>query len=210
MKAALEVKETNLTDEQLVERILQGEKHLYEKIMRKYNQRLYRVAMSIIKDDTEAEDLMQTTYLKAYSQLHTFQNKSGFSTWLTRILINESLQQKKKLMREKKLLMENEETHFNTPLKGLMNEELKTLLERSISQLPDKYRTVFVMREIEELSTSETMETLNLSESNVKVRLNRAKALLREHLGSYYKSGRLFDFNLVRCDKVVNYVMSRI
>jgi RNA polymerase sigma factor (sigma-70 family) len=210
MSTETAVKEKTHTDEEIVKRILKGEKHLYEKLMRKYNQRLYRVAMSIINDDMEAEDLMQTAYLNAYTQLHTFQNKSGFSTWLTRILINESLQRKKKLSRERELTNENEEIHFNTPLKGLMNEELKAILERSISQLPDKYRTVFVMREIEELSTSETMETLNLSESNVKVRLNRAKTLLREQLGSYYKSGQLFDFNLVRCDKVVNYVMARI
>src|SRR5438094_189006 len=134
MKAESVVKETELTDEELAERVLKGEKHLYEKLMRKYNQRLYRIAFSIVKDDAEAEDIMQTAYLNAYTQLHTFQNKSSFSTWLTKILINESLLRKKKRARETKMQAENEEIHYKTPLKDLMNEELKTILERSISQ----------------------------------------------------------------------------
>jgi predicted RNA polymerase sigma factor len=91
-----------------------------------------------------------------------------------------------------------------------MNSELKTILEKTIASLPEKYRVVFVMREVEEMSTDETMATLNLTESTVKVRLNRAKEMLRNNLSSYYKSLEPDDFHLSRCDRVVNYVMTQI
>jgi len=100
--------------------------------------------------------------------------------------------------------------HHETPLTGLMNKELKSILEKSIADLPEKYRLVFVMREIEEVSTGETMEVLGLSESNVKVRLNRAKEMLRGDLGKHFKSSQLYDFHLTRCDRVVNFVMGQI
>ncbi len=201
-------------DEEIVERILKGEKSLYEGIMRKYNLRLYRICMSIINDDKEAEDIMQITYINAYQQLGKFQHKSSFGTWLTRILINESLLHKKRITKHQQVLMKetdtNNEYHNDTPLKNLMNKELKAILEDAVSALPEKYRMVFVMREIQEMSTNETMEVLSLGESNVKVRLNRAKEMLRVELSRHFKSNQLFDFHLTRCDKIANYVMSRI
>jgi RNA polymerase sigma factor (sigma-70 family) len=102
------------------------------------------------------------------------------------------------------------EYHHDTPLKSLINKELKAVLENAVSTLPEKYRTVFVMREIQEMSTNETMEVLSLGESNVKIRLNRAKEMLRNELRSYYHSSQLFDFHLTRCDTITNYVMSQI
>lgn len=200
------------SDEEIVERVINGEKHLYETLMRKYNLRLFRISMSIINDDVEVEDIMQTAYLNAYLQLRNFQNRSSFSTWLTRILINESLLHKKKKMKQGHLFLNKEKDipHTETPLKSLMNKELKTILEKAVSDLPEKYRMVFVMREIQELSTSETMEVLNLGESNVKIRLNRAKEMLRNELELYCKSNQLFEFNLIRCDKIVDFVMSKI
>ena len=115
-------------------------------------------------------------------------------------------------MKREQLAAEKQDNNYlsETPLNGLMNKELKILLERTIADLPEKYKVVFVMREIEEMSTSETMGVLNLSESNVKVRLNRAKEMLRGNLGGYYKSNQLYEFNLIRCDKVVGYVMGKI
>lgn len=212
MKPKVKSDDKELSDEEIIKRVIKGEKYLYENIMRKYNPRLYRISMSIVNDDMEAEDIMQTVYLNAYLQLSNFQNKSSFSTWLIRILINESLLSKKKKLKEKQRFMEKQTSIYNdsTPLKGLMNKELKTILEKTIAALPEKFRTVFVMREIEEMSTNETMGILNLSESNVKVRLNRAKEILRGNLSGYYKSEQLFEFNLIRCDKVVNYVMNEI
>jgi RNA polymerase sigma factor (sigma-70 family) len=198
-------------DEEIVSRIIRGETHLYENLMRKYNLRLFRISMSIINDDIAVEDVMQTAYLNAWLNLSRFKNKSSFGTWLTRILINESLLYKKK--QSKRLaLVEKQENEYQSesPLKGLMNKELKVLLEKTIADLPEKYKIVFVMREIEEMSTNETMGILNLSESNVKVRLNRAKEMLRGNLSSYYKSNELYEFNLIRCDRVVNFVMGEI
>jgi len=201
-----------LTDEEIADRVIKGEKHLYESLMRKYNLRLFRICMSIINDDMAVEDVMQTAYLNAYLNLAKFKNKSSFGTWLIRILINESLlYKKKKLKHEKVLIGKQENSYLNeTPLNGLMNKELKALLEKTIADLPEKYKIVFVMREMEEMSTNETMTVLNLSESNVKVRLNRAKEMLRGNLSSYYKSNQLYEFNLLRCDSVVNFVMRRI
>ncbi|MES2396731.1 MAG: sigma-70 family RNA polymerase sigma factor [Bacteroidota bacterium] len=212
MKSTVKTDNKMLSDEEVVERVINGEKYLYENIMRKYNSSLFRISMSIINDSMEAEDIMQTVYLNAYLQLSKFQNKSSFSTWIIRILINESLLRKKKKTKEKQMVMEKQTSNYNnyTPLKGLMNKELKAILEKTILALPEKYRLVFVMREIEEMSINETMGALSLSESNVKVRLNRAKEILRNNLSSYYKSEQVFEFNLIRCDKVVNYVMEEI
>jgi RNA polymerase sigma factor (sigma-70 family) len=205
-------KEELLKDEEIVDRILKGETELYALLIRRFNRRLYRISMSIVNNDMEAEDVMQTAYLNAYLQLPGFQNKSGFGTWLTRILINESLLHKKKQLKRRQLAsgtMENDHSTFN-PLNELMNKELKRMLETAVSNLPEKYRLVFVMREIEEMSTLETMDILRLSESNVKVRLNRAKEMLRNELSAYYRSEQVFEFNLVRCDRIERFVTGRI
>ncbi|MGV3629761.1 MAG: RNA polymerase sigma factor [Bacteroidota bacterium] len=213
MKSMRPVNNELLKDEEIVDRVLQGETALYEILIRKFNLRLYRISMSIVKDDMEAEDVMQTAYTNAYLQLAGFQNKSGFGTWLTRIVINESLLHRKKQLKRKQLLVsqtENDRHSVNNPFKELMNQELKTVLESAVSNLPEKYRLVFVMREIEEMSTQETMDILDLSESNVKVRLNRAREMLRNDLSAYYKSEQVFEFNLVRCDRIVSFVMNKI
>lgn len=201
-----------MSDEEIVVKILSGETRLYEKLMRKYNQQLYRVSMSIINDDKEAEDIMQTAYLNAFRQLHNFEQRSSFATWLTRILINESLLHKKRKQKLEQTLMENNYADHddNTPLDGLMNKELKLLLERAVNTLPEKYKLVFVMREVQGMSTNETMEALNIGESNVKIRLNRAKDMLRAELNSYWQPQELYEFNLVRCDVIVNNVMNEI
>ena len=208
----IEIKEKTLSDEKIVERVIKGETHLYEVLMRKYNLRMFRISMSIVNDDMEAEDIMQTAYLNAYLQLPNFKNKSSFGTWLTRIVINESLLHKKKISRRQKLDqdVERENGNVETPLKSLMTKELKTILEKAVSKLPEKYRLVFVMREIQEMSTSETMEVLNLGESNIKIRLSRAKEMLRSQLSGYYQPNQLFDFHLSRCDRIVNSVMDKI
>ena len=201
-----------MSDEEIVERVVNGEQHLYEQLMRKYNSRMYRIGMSIINDDKEAEDIMQTAYINAYRQLKSFQGRSSFATWLTRILIYEALLHKKRNLKLQKVLMEKPDNdyHNDTPLNGLMNKELKGLIESAVAKLPEKYRMVFVMREIQEMSTTETMEALNLGESNVKIRLSRAKEMLRTELLNYWQPQHLFEFNLVRCDVVVDFVMRAI
>lgn len=207
-----------VADTEIIARILQGQKDLYATIVRRYNQRLYRIGMSIINDDGEVEDIMQVAYIKAYENLGKFEGRSGFSTWLTRILINESLL---RLKQRKNSIHLNDDTMNNeiyqqrnidvpTPVLTTINSELKNILEKSIRQLPEKYRTVFVMREIINMNVAETKECLDISEVNVKVRLNRAKALLRSSLNKYYTTEDIFHFHLNRCDRIVEWVMNSI
>lgn len=207
-----------LSDEETITRVLAGEKDLYALIVSRYNQRLYRVGMSIIKDPAEVEDVMQVAYIKAYENLGKFEFKSSFSTWLTRILINESLLRLKK--RKKSVTMNDDITNkefylqetveMRTPLNEVLNSELKGMLEQAILRLPEKYRAVFIMREIENMNVAETKECLNISEANVKVRLNRAKVLLQNLLSSYYKKEEVLHLHLSKCNRITQYVMSQI
>lgn len=206
-----------IPDTEIITRIIGGEKNLYALLMRRYNQRLYRVGMSIINDDAEVEDAMQAAYISAYENLGKFQFKANFSTWLTRIMINECLQRIKKRKHSVPVQedMNNEiyqqlTTDTETPMKKLLNSELKTILQQAIMALPEKYRTVFIMREMENMNVAETQECLDISEVNVKVRLNRAKALLRNSLHDYYKKEEILHFHLSRCDKIVEKVMQKI
>jgi len=212
MKLRYTINTDKLSDENIVERVVAGDIHLYEVLIRRLNVRMFRISKSFIGDDMEAEDIMQNVYINAYRDLAKFNNKAKFSTWITRILINECILRKKKLVRQQQILSakENMERDMQTPLNNLINKELKGLLESAITALPEKYRTVFVMREIEEMSTQETMDVLNIEESNVKIRLMRAKSILRSQLSGYYKSPELFDFHLMRCDRITNYVMQQI
>lgn len=199
-------------DEEIVTQILKGRTELYETLIRKYNLRLYRICLSIVNDDNAVEDIMQTAYVNAYLKLTSFRNKSNFSTWLIRILINESLLYKKRKKKRDQILIESREPDHTceTPLSSLMNRELKTLLEKTIAGLPEKYRIVFVMREVEQMSIEETVAALNLTESTVKVRLSRAKEMLRSNLSNYYKSLGSDDFHLGRCGRVLINVMNKI
>lgn len=206
-----------ISDDEIVRKVVAGEKHLYEIIMRRYNARLFRIGMSIVNNDADVEDIMQVAYIKAYEHLHKFDYRAGFGTWLTRILINESLLCLKKSKRftsmepgDENPLTGRTYRNENTPVKTLLNKELSNALEQALIQLPEKYRLVFVLREMENMSIAETVNTLNISESNVKVRLNRAKALLRDTLGNYYKNDTVYHFHLSRCDRIVNNVLSHL
>ena len=199
------------SEPELIEDILAGEHRLYEHFIRKYNQRLFRTGMSILNDDMEVEDAMQTAYIKAYEHLAAFKNRSSFGTWITRILINECLLQKKNKQRLQLVEGNHSEiiSHMDTPAHTLVNKELATVLENAIAGLPEKYRLVFVLREVENLSVKETAEVLLLEESNIKVRLNRAKTMLRENLSGYVKES-VFAFHLTRCDRIVGHVFKEL
>src|SRR5215213_121781 len=156
-----------IDDNEIIKRVVAGEKNLYALIIRKYNQRLYRVGLSIINSESEVEDVMQTTYVKAYENLDKFKFLSGFSTWLTKIMVNESLMYVKKRERitsrekdSKSLELGRSAIDLQTPLMKVLNTELKAILESSIRDLPEKYRTVFIMREMENMNVLETMECL--------------------------------------------------
>lgn len=201
----------DIPDRELIERIVNGEKRMYEQIIRRYNQRLYRIGISILGNDLDAEEAMQVAYIKAYENLSRFEARSSFGTWLTRIMINQCMAQKKKQHRgivnpehlpENKIVM-------GAPDQILANKELSMVLEHAISGLPEKYRLVFILREIEEMSVRETGETLGIEEPNVKVRLNRAKIMLRENLNGYIKD-HVYHFHLTRCHLMVEKVFSSL
>ena len=206
-----------LTDKEVIERILSGEKRLFEHLIRKYNQRLYRIARSIVMNDNEVDDLMQCAYIRAYEHLHSFQWRSAFSTWLVKILVNECLSHLKK---KKRFMVSNideelksgnyRNTSSATPASVVLNKELAVALENALLNLPEKYRIVFVMREMENMSVAETVEALDITESNVKVRLNRAKSMLQQKLNDYYKNDLVFQFYLTRCDKMVEHVFKSV
>ncbi|MGE5431847.1 MAG: RNA polymerase sigma factor [Syntrophomonadaceae bacterium] len=212
----------SVSDEDIVKKVTGGDVNFYEVIMRRYNQRLFRIGHAYLKDDDEIEDAIQSAYLKAYEQLSNFQGRSSFSTWLIRIYINELLQGLKKKKRFQNYFdpdLINNNTYdppgagtnnMDNPYNSTLNNELKDILEKAVDELPEKYRAVFIMREIEDMSISETSKCLNITEANVKVRLNRAKSILRENLSQYYHYKDVYNFNLIRCDRIVNNVFQRI
>jgi RNA polymerase sigma-70 factor (ECF subfamily) len=208
------------TDEQVVERVRAGETELYEIIMRRYNQRLYRVVISILRDADETEDVMQDAYVRAYQHLAQFENRAPFSTWLTRIAVHEALARLRKRGRIEQLdVSMNEEEIFvdsarasGDPEQTTSNAERASLLEQSLLSLPEQHRTVLMLRDVEELSTSETAAALSLTEENVKVRLHRGHALLRRDLLSRVGANAraAFPFKGHRCDRVVRRVFDRL
>jgi RNA polymerase sigma-70 factor (ECF subfamily) len=213
-------KPESLTDEEVVYRVRAGETALYEVLMRRYNQRLYRVARAILHNDGEAEDVMQDAYVRAYEHLDQFAARAPFSTWLTRIAVHEALARLRQRNRIEPL-DDNEHdgdhsmTMTSTPLdpeQSASGAQLRDLLEEAVLGLPDNYRTVIMLRDIEELSTAETAEALDLTEDNVKVRLPRGHGLIRnwlfERLGSHAKEA--FPFMGERCDRVVAAVFARL
>jgi RNA polymerase sigma-70 factor, ECF subfamily len=210
-----------LSDEEVVRRVLDGETALFELIMRRYNQRLYRVARAILRDDSEAEDVMQDAYVRAYGHLSQFAGRSQFATWLTRIAIHEALarvQRRKKTDQLGANKWNDGEGEMNiaatalNPEEQLSASELGRALESAILSIPEQYRLVLMMRDVEQLSTSETATALDLSEENVKVRLHRARAMVRKNLFAQVGSEapRAFGFMGERCDRVVARVMARI
>lgn len=205
------VLQIDIPDTIIVQNILSGEQWYFEYIIRKYNKRLYRIGMSILNDDMQVEDAMQVSYMKAYRHLADFEHRSSFGTWLSKIMLNECLAQKNKKFRLKNMEEKYDQklNSISTPAHLLLNKELSGILEAAIAELPEKYRMVFVLREVEDLSVRETAEVLMLEESNIKVRLNRAKTMLREHLTGYIKEN-VYCFHLTRCDRVVNHVFQAL
>jgi RNA polymerase sigma-70 factor, ECF subfamily len=212
-----------LSDEEVVARVLAGETGMFEIVMRRHNQRLYRVARAILRNDGEAEDVMQDAYVRAYEHLDQFagRGRAKFSTWLTRIAVHEALarQHRGNRYQELKPMSEREGDPMDrfaslapNPEQQASNSEIRSLLEEAVEKLPDAYRTIFMLRDVEEMSTADAADVLEITEENVKVRLHRARALLRKSL--YVRAGmerkEAFNFHAVRCDRVVKNVFERI
>lgn len=215
-----------ISDEEIVQRVLEGETPLFEIVMRRYNQLLYRTARVILRDDAEAEDVMQDAYVRAYEHLSQFAGRAQFSTWLTRIAIHEALGRARRRNRVEQfgdpesgnpefkqgISEVNVATTSLDPEQQTSVSELGKALDNAILAIPEQYRLVLMMRDVEQLSTSETAGALELSEENVKVRLPRARAMVRKQL--FVQAGAeapaAFGFMGVRCDRVVARVLERI
>lgn len=203
-----------LSDEDVVARVKQGERPLFEVLMRRYNQRAYRTARALVRDDAEAEEIVQQAWLAAWEHLANFRGAARFSTWLVRIVVNEALMRARVAGRQLSLddpatVDFDMPTLTPTPLDNVELRELARLVERAVDALPDSYRAVFVLRDVEGLSTAETAEAVGLTEDLVKVRLSRARAKLREDLlARVGESAReVFTFGNLRCDRTVERVM---
>jgi RNA polymerase sigma-70 factor, ECF subfamily len=209
-----------LSDEQVVDRVLAGQTALFEVLMRRHNERIFRAARAILKDEGEAEDVMQQAYVNAYTHLRQFDRRSLFSTWLTRIAVHEALARAR---RRGRYLAMDPEPRFAADVPGAasvtpdperlaFSRELGSLMENAIDRLPDGSREVFVLRQIEGLSTAEVADVLGVSESVVKTRFSRARAALRRDLRDRARIGaaNAFRFLRPRCDRVVAAVLARI
>jgi RNA polymerase sigma-70 factor (ECF subfamily) len=201
-----------LPDTEIVRRVRAGEHALFEILMRRHNQRVYRVARAVVKNEAEVEDVMQQAYISAFTHLHQFEERAQFSTWLTRIALHEAFGRRKKARRDNEELMDTHASPLADPERQAYANELNQVLEQAVDALPETYRTVFMLRDIEGLSTSETGAGLGLGEEAVKTRLHRARAMIRrsvtERIGA--TTAAAFEFHAVRCDRVVAGVMRAI
>jgi len=213
----IELEKEKLSEEEVIQRVVAGEKLLYEIIIRRYNPYLYKVGRSYNYNHEDTEDLMQDTFVMAYQNLANFEGRSLFKTWLIRIMLNNCYHRQRKMSYKNEFSAEIREN--STPMftgdsddtgKVVGNNELKKVIETALTKIPYKYRMVFSLREINGLSTEETARLMEISASNVKVRLKRAKAKLRDIIVKAYSPKEIFEFNLIYCDGIVDKVMERI
>jgi RNA polymerase sigma-70 factor (ECF subfamily) len=212
-------------DTQLAGRIARRDQSAFEQLMRRHNPALFRVARAILRDDAEAEDALQDAYLDAYRHIGGFRGGSRLATWLTRIVVNHALMRRRRQKREHVVVpFDRPDEDRADPLAeipdraaepapdALLRAELRRLLERRIDELPVTFRTVFVMREIDEMSVEETAECLGIPAATVRTRLFRARALLRRKLvrDVDLAATDLFGFEGKRCDRIVAVVLSRL
>lgn len=204
----------DLTDEEVVARVRAGDTPLFELLMRRHNQRLYRLVRAILRDESEVEGVLQEAYVRGFTHLDQFRGDARFSTWLTRIAVHEALHRRKR--RRHFVDLEGIVDELPSPAVGpedrAFHAELRQILETSIDRVPDAYRMVFVLRDIEGLSTAETAASLSIPEETVKTRLHRARRQLRRQLdnalGTAVKDA--FTFGAERCDRLVAAVLLRL
>jgi RNA polymerase sigma-70 factor (ECF subfamily) len=194
-----------------------GDDAAFAALMRRHNQRLFRLARAVVRDDREAEDVVQEAYVRAFTHLDQFEGRARFATWLSRIALHEALARVRRGRRfaalpEEETLSDLPVTARSGPEDRAANRELAVALAAAVDALPESHRAVFVLREVEGLSTAETAEVLGLSQPNVKVRLHRARAALRADLERRLggEVPRLWAFDGERCDRVVAEVVERL
>lgn len=213
---ALEALHDGLSDAEIARRIAAGDETALQLLMRRHNQTLHRTARSILKDDAEAEDAVQDAYLRAYRSIGDFRNEARLSTWLVRIVVNESIGRLRKRTRRAEVIQLGGEsvggTAMELPEHAAVRSEARRLLEVKIDELPDAFRTVFVLRGLEELTVEEAAKSLGIPEATVRTRFFRAKGLLREAIAREIDGAfeDAFVFNGARCDRIVERVLAQI
>jgi len=214
-----EVVHSSLDEEELIKKIVDGDKTLFEVLIRRYNSVLYKLARCYGFNHQDAEDIMQETHVSAYTNLKNFQHKASYKTWVSKILIHKCVYKLSYGYFKNEHPGTNEMNNqvkpvFNQSRMGtekiILNKELSKVLEKSLEEIPLTYRTVFILREVEGFSTNETAELMNSTPVNVKVRLNRAKTLLQKKLEGFYSSTDIYEFNAIFCDALVKRVISQI
>jgi RNA polymerase sigma factor (sigma-70 family) len=205
----------------LARRVAAGDRVSFEQLMRRNNRRLYRLARATLRDDAEAEDALQEAYLSAFRAMGSFRGDSTLATWLSRMVLNECLGRLRKSARRQNVipLVTSDEVETTAPdderdrpEKVLVRAEIRAMLERKLDQLPEDFRTVFVLRAVEELSVEETAACLGIPEATVRSRHFRARGLLRESLARDFDVAErdVFDFGGAHCDRIVAGVMARL
>ena len=205
----------DLPDAEAVHQVISGHREMFEVLVRRYNPRLYRVGMAYLSNHALAEDAMQNAYLKAFLALRRFRGTASFGTWLTRIMINECLMM---LRRQKQLHMETldadgriERDAFAVPAPDtLAAQEIQSLIEKALQDLPRNHRAVYLLREVQHLSTAETAASLGLTEQNVKVCLHRAREGLKAGLLKSAAGIELFAYPARYCDPMTANVMAKV
>jgi RNA polymerase sigma-70 factor (ECF subfamily) len=215
---------TPLDDAELVRRVVAGDHAAFDQLMRRHNRLLYRLARATLRDDTEAEDALQEAYLLAYRKMSQYRGDAALATWLSRLVLNECLGRLRRQTRRGNVLPMvpmpddvEESVMDNTsaaprPDEALMRSEMRSLIERKLDELPDTFRTVFVLRCVEELSVEEAAACLEVPEATVRSRLFRARSMLRESLAREMDLAErdLFEFAGKRCDRIVATVLERL
>ncbi len=205
------------TETEIIERILEGDKCLYEIIVRRFNPYLYKIGRSYNYNHEDTEDLMQDTFVDAYKNLAKFEGRANFKTWISRIMLNNCYRKKEKLSFKNEIMKEVNE-HAEPMFqqggqetgKVVQNRELGKILQEALVQLPENYRMVFSLREANGMNVAETADLLNISETNVKVRLNRAKTMLQNIIKKSYAPEELFEYHAVYCNAMTTRVMKLI
>jgi RNA polymerase sigma-70 factor (ECF subfamily) len=214
-----------IDDASLAQRVAARDTAAFELLMRRYNRRLYRLARSMLRDAAEAEDALQDAYLAAYQSIASFRGDASLGTWLSRVVANQCLARIRRQARRDNIVPivsiagdpdeEGEPMAFDpieTPDRALVRAELRAVLERKLDELPEAFRTVFVLRCVEELSVEETAQTLNIPEATVRSRHFRARSLLREALAQEIDLAErdVWSFDGERCDRIVAGVLARV
>ncbi|MBL0424454.1 RNA polymerase sigma factor [Ramlibacter alkalitolerans] len=225
MNLKTEAVRQELDDVTLAQRVQAGSAGAFELLMRRYNQRLYRLARSMLRDAADAEDAVQDAYLAAYQAMGTFRGEASLATWLSRVVVNQCLARMRRQARRDNIIPmvsmggpDEQEAPVmpadekDTPDRALLRAELRAVLERKLDELPESFRTVFVLRSVEELSVEETAQTLNLPEATVRSRHFRARSMLRESLAQDIDIAErdVFSFDGERCDRIVASVLGKV